>query len=84
MTTVVETAAAVTVPSLQGAGFDALAGLLQPASSASDISLAHEAVHTAVDDIAIFAAIGAFDIMDADATAQMHHAPLPLAGSGLI
>jgi hypothetical protein len=77
---------AVTVASLGGAGVDALAGLLQPASLATQApNLAADAVHTSLQDISSFAPIGIEHVADHDAgAAHAVHSALHLVGSGLI
>jgi hypothetical protein len=79
---------AVTVPSLHGAGFDALAGLLQPATTSADAT--HDAApgHLGFDDLSLLPPIGLEDVAHHDqaasqATHTLAHA-LPSAGSGLI
>jgi hypothetical protein len=81
------TAEAVTVPSLHGAGLDALAGLLQPAIPAAP-DAAHAAAGAApagFEDLSMHAPIGLDDIVHHDAAASnAAHAAMPPAGSGLI
>jgi len=74
----------VTVPSLHGAGTDALAGLLQPAPSALDPAHDIAPPHLGIDDLALLGPIGLEDVAHSDqAAAHAAHA-LPPAGSGLI
>jgi hypothetical protein len=78
---------AVTVPSLQGVGFDALAGLVHPYSAGPDAA-AHATAgpgHASLEDMATFAPIGLDNVIHID-SGEVHaiHSSLPHAGSGLI
>jgi hypothetical protein len=75
---------AVTVPSLHGAGFDALAGLLQPAPAI--VEPAHDVApaHIGMDDLSLLPPIGLEDIAHSDQAASHPAHALPPAGSGLI
>jgi hypothetical protein len=77
-------AGAVTIPSLGGSGFDAMAGLLHPAA-APDPAHADPAL-TPTHDMPVFAAIGAPEMLHAVDQDLAHavHAPAHLVGSGLI
>lgn len=76
---------AVTVPSLQGVGFDALAGLLHPQSAGPDVTVQTNASpdHLPVGDTLV--PIGLGDLIPIDlGEAHAIHSLLPHAGSGLI
>jgi hypothetical protein len=76
---------AVTVPSLHGVGFDALAGLLQPSSAAPEAAHAQANPVHGLEDLSIGAPIGAEDLIHSDSSAaHAAHSALPHVGSGLI
>jgi hypothetical protein len=84
---VTQTLEAVTVPSLQGAGLDALAGLLQPAAASPAAAQAPAGgALGALDHVLMFAPIGVDDPSHHTDAGIGHalHAALPAAGSGLI
>jgi hypothetical protein len=77
--------AAVTVASLEGAGLDAIAGLLQSPSAPPSVAAADPQVPAslpAIDDLSALAIIGTADL-DPGTDSHAHHT-LPLVGTGLI
>lgn len=75
----------VTVPSLDGAGFDALAGVLHPAPAMPDVAPAAATVQASFDHESILVPIGLEQVFHPDSElSHPLHAGLPPVGSGLI
>jgi hypothetical protein len=78
--TVTHTLGAVTIPSLEGLGFDALAGLLPPAAASPTETHGANPIPTFLEDIPGLAAFDIPEIVHAD----QNHSLLHLVGHGLI